>query len=565
MIRKSIFDTPTTPRIFVFLEWVRDGQLFIPDFQRPFEWDDERRLNLLDSVSRGLPIGAFMVWRTMRELETYDNLGPFELPKPQPNESRTFLIDGHQRLVTLYSALQPLTPEGLEQLRRQGRSWPLYFNLEVGEGDPGFVIAPKRKGFEPPPTWLPTNELFVPKALWQRQRQLYDAGEDALVERMEALANAFKDYAVPVLPLVTDDMKAVTDSFVRINIGGKAMAEDKVLRALIYGDYRIDEHIEELREELAEIGWGQLEEQIFVNALKFRLDLDVYADPTSVVKAVKRRAESDSQDEAQTYRAVMSEVGRGLRAAAEVLMRCGVPGPGVLPYQYQLVCLAEVLLRWSSELSKEHLEEIREWFWRSTYSAYFTGMTGYQLRRTIEELLAVFASPEYSQLLYVLPEINETIAPIQRFQKSSIRSIVHLLAQAHSIPNADFRNDILERLGRGDRGTVHRIFPRSSGSHPGNIVLTTPSKLVELRKWLKTAPHEMPDDLAAMHHIPSDAFDEFSVLATNHQIFDFLRKRSRYLDQLEDSFIRSFSLSLALPTESPFLTDDTDDVDDIPF
>lgn len=549
MIRRSIFDTPTTPRISVFLEWVRDGQLFIPDFQRPFEWDDERRLNLLDSVSRGLPIGAFMVWRTMRDLNTYDSLGPFELPKPQPNEPHNFLIDGHQRLVTLYAALQPISPGGLEQLRQEGRNWPVYFNLAADDDEPGFVIAPRRRGFQPPKTWLPTNELFVPKALWQRQRELFDDAQEQLAQRIEELANAFKDYAVPVLPLVTDDMKAVTDSFVRVNIGGKSIAEDKVLRALTYVDYRIDEHIEELREQLAEIGWDQIKEGVFISALKFRLDLDVYgADPSSVVSAIKGLAEqSDNQDEGQIFRAKMAEVGNGLKAAALILERCGIPGPGILPYQYQLVCLAEVLLvRGLQEISHAEFEIVRKWIWRTIYSGHFTGLTGSQLRATIEMLLGELGLLDcYFPVWPGASSTGSRVEPVRRFQKSSIRSIAHVLMQVNNIPDEEFRAQVLERLGRQDLEAVHKIFPKSA-SRLGNIVLTTPEKLKQLRKCLKTNPQGMPPELAAAHHIPTDALGELNELADEWEIEDFCRVREQHLMKLEADFIQQFGLEMIL-------------------
>lgn len=548
MIRKSIFDTPTTPRISVFLEWVRDGQLFIPDFQRPFEWDDERRLNLLDSVSRGLPIGAFMVWRTMRDLKTYDSLGPFELPKPQPNEPRNFLIDGHQRLVTLYAALQPITLHGLEQLRQEGRNWPVYFNLAAGDNELGFVIAPRRRGFQPPESWLPTNELFVPKALWRRQSELFNDGQEQLADRIEELANAFKDYAVPVLPLVTDDMKAVTDSFVRVNIGGKAMAEDKVLRALTYVDYRIDEHIEELREQLAEIGWDQIKEQVFISALKFRLELDVYgADPSNVVNAVKQLAEkSDSQDEGQIFRAKVAEVGRGLKAAALILERCGIPGPGILPYQYQLVCLAEALLvRESLEISHDEVEYIRKWIWYTIYSNHFTGLTGAQLRETVSDVVQVLDIGGFSTLWLNATQVKSRVEPVTRFRKSSIRSIAHMLMQANSIPDAEFRQQVLDRLGRQDLEAVHKIFPRSA-SRFGNVVLTVPEKLAELRKYLKTSPHDMPPAFAASHFIPMEALAVLSVPAAEQEIEHFCMLREQHLLRLEADFIRQFDLEMDL-------------------
>ena len=40
----GLFETPQVPRLPSLLAEVRSGAILIPDFQRPLEWDDDRRL-----------------------------------------------------------------------------------------------------------------------------------------------------------------------------------------------------------------------------------------------------------------------------------------------------------------------------------------------------------------------------------------------------------------------------------------------------------------------------------------------------------------------------------------
>jgi Protein of unknown function DUF262 len=544
MIRKSIFDTPTTPRLYTFLQWVRDGQLFIPDFQRPFEWDDQRRLDLLDSVSRGLPIGAFMVWRTLyADLKTYPSLGPFALPQPLEGEARSYLIDGHQRLTTLFAALEPVEPETLESLQRSAGRWPVFFDLATEEKDPGFVLAPRRRGFEPPMTWLPTNELFSPKALWRRQRALEATGLERYAERTEELANAFKDYIVPVLPLVTDDLRAVTDSFVRVNSGGKPMSEDKVLRALVYVDYRIDEHIEQIRASLAEIGWGELKEQVFVNALKVRLQLDVYRSSSADVKrAVEARGPGT-----EAYRRVMDELREGLSAAALLLNQCFFSGPGVLPYQYQLIGLSEALLRSAGPdpaklnafvVNAELKGRVLHWLWATTYASYFTGMTGNRIRDAIDHLHEVLmgtASP--------LPkDLNRRIDRLETFHGTSTRSIALVLMMAGLQEDEAFRKQVDARLGEAGTKAVDRIFPQASDTIPGNRLVTTPDQLRALREALARDPSNLNEELARKHYIPPEALAILAADPSDHT--RFLEVRTQYLEQLEAKLIRDLGLEI---------------------
>lgn len=542
MIRKSIFDTPSTPRLYTFLEWVRDGQLFIPDFQRPFEWEDQRRLDLLDSVSRGLPIGAFMVWRTLTErLQTYARLGPFPLPSPPDDEARSFLIDGHQRLTTLFAALQPATDADLEELQRDSVRWPVYFDLTADDDAPGFVLAPRRRGFEVPATWLPTNVIFDSKALWRRQRKLEASGHERLAERSEELANAFKDYIVPVLPLVTDDIKAVTDSFVRINSGGKPMSEDKILRALVYSDFRIDHHIDQVRASLATLGWGELGEQVFVNALKVRLGLDVYrATPVDIKRGVEARDEG-----AEGYQHIMNGLGAGLQVAIGWLTSMGIPGPAVLPYQYQLIALCEALLRVTTARRPglgELLEDPRtkrrvfHWLWATTYSGYFAGMTGNRIRSAIDHLTAVVEGTAEP-----FPEdLDRSIEPLERFWGSSTRSLALVLMMASTGSDPDFNARVSSRLGHAGTKAVERIFPRVGDTIVGNRVVTIAEQLAELREGLKRDPAAIDPALAARHFIPEDALA--ALAADPEDPSHFLELRHQHLRETEARFMTAMGL-----------------------
>src|ERR1700733_11011331 len=88
------------------LEEIERGRILIPRFQRPFVWRKDMRLALLDSVVANIPIGAITLWRTSSvDVATMDRFGPFILPKPEALHLREYILDGEQRLATLYSAL----------------------------------------------------------------------------------------------------------------------------------------------------------------------------------------------------------------------------------------------------------------------------------------------------------------------------------------------------------------------------------------------------------------------------------------------------------------------------
>src|SRR4051794_3202595 len=107
MRHPSFYSDPHVIFLSQLLEEVAAGFIQVPRFQRPLVWDWERRRELLRSVREGIPMGSIMVWRTNKDLiEGYHKLGPHQLlPPPSDVNARQYLLDGVQRLSTLYGAL----------------------------------------------------------------------------------------------------------------------------------------------------------------------------------------------------------------------------------------------------------------------------------------------------------------------------------------------------------------------------------------------------------------------------------------------------------------------------
>lgn len=83
---------------------VASGHIQVPRFQRPFVWEDERRVELLRSLRAGIPIGSLLVWRTSQSrLPSFDAIAGVKIPRPEKGQTISYLLDGHQRLTTLFS------------------------------------------------------------------------------------------------------------------------------------------------------------------------------------------------------------------------------------------------------------------------------------------------------------------------------------------------------------------------------------------------------------------------------------------------------------------------------
>jgi len=98
---------------------IRQGHIVLPDIQRSFIWNREQIYGLYDSLFRGYPIGHFLFWKAIGtdDPEHVILYHPFteayepslKLPKQdelKANESKMFVLDGQQRLQSLYFGVE---------------------------------------------------------------------------------------------------------------------------------------------------------------------------------------------------------------------------------------------------------------------------------------------------------------------------------------------------------------------------------------------------------------------------------------------------------------------------
>lgn len=370
------YENPTVSPLFKLLDDVKKGHILLPRFQRPFVWDEEQRVDLLDSVRRGMPIGSLLVWRTEKHaLTCHTNLRGWEVAKRRRLAPWTYLIDGHQRMMTLLSSLTPPDP-GLYNEEDPGDRlrWPIYYDL-TGEA---FVFPPRRGG-SVPETWMPVHLLLSGEETYKFCEPLYAAGHNVEARRAASLHSRFADYWIPVIPLVTDDFTTVTVGFQRINKGSTPLKELHMLHAVIAAkgidllrelEKAYNKHLKGLGE-----GWEGIDEDDVLACAKLALGLGIYErDPEKV--ADKLGARIDAID-------VAAE--RMGKAAMFLDEMCGVRRIGYLPYRYQMVLVTLAFSAGTGRPSSTQVAQIVRWFWRSSFLELFTGISEGRLNQTTNE------------------------------------------------------------------------------------------------------------------------------------------------------------------------------------
>jgi len=413
---------PTVVFMTAVLDDIASGKLLIPRFQRPLVWKWEQRRDLLSSIYEGLPIGALMLWVSDGEtIGTYESLGPHTLPPAAAGAENRYLMDGVQRVSTLYGAL------------RADRSWEdydaaegaavqdfvVYADLDAQRDQDRFLrrVDIRDVDFVADPTrYMPLNILLDSKEFLRFQRTIPNELEDR-IDVADNIAGAFREYKVPLIALKSASLEVVTKSFQRVNSRGADMSELHMLNALSYSSsFDLLTHDHELREELlTPLGWGKIDQDVVLRCLKLRLDADLYTtNPDEVSERLKRNP------------AVLDEVFAGLARCAEFLAeRLNIHRPEVVPYRMQIVGLARIL---ADQDWRTIERQLTDWFWISTYTEAF-GSSARQSENALSDLVAYARTGQFRWSLREVPTVRSLGDLRVDFRAARVKALALALAQ----------------------------------------------------------------------------------------------------------------------------------------
>lgn len=220
-------------KISKLLDAIKDKEIVIPEFQREYVWSLEQAKELLTSLFLEYPTGSILVW---------DTNNPPEIKNDAVKKDKvgwiSVLLDGQQRLTTLYLLIKGEIPPYYKESDITHDPRHLYFNLRTGE----FGYYQKQKMSESP-FWKSVTSCFNDKLnaftlienlhLKNADEKLKIGTEvnDNLVQ-LRAIADI--DYFVQSVPQGLDIDKAI-DIFDRVNSMGTKLTDAELVLTHIAG------------------------------------------------------------------------------------------------------------------------------------------------------------------------------------------------------------------------------------------------------------------------------------------------------------------------------------------
>ena len=450
--------TEVVPEV-VFLgklvERIAAGKIRVPRFQRAFVWKQTDLHALLDSVLRGFPIGSILVWDTEETIATTGHVGPVKVD-PSPAGLVSYLLDGQQRVSTLVGTLR--LPDGAEAIVDQV-DWCVYCDLDNQE----FLRAPG-SGVEP--QHFPVRSLLNTAGFFAACRRIESEVDDRnLAQRRlneaDRLANAFRDYQLPLIHIREANLDSAVTVFARLNRTGRKMAADEMVSALTYreGEFHLAKELDKFKDELEGMRFGNLDRVLLLRAVLAALDRDIYANDWADLMV--------KEDVRERLPEVFKAAADGIRGALLFLKSLGVTSDRLLPYGLQLVLLGE-FFRLCPQPGANSVELLTRWFWVTSFTGWFGGVNSAQATHALGEIrdLAKGTRSEFSVVDFEVPA-----RPFpQRHDGRSARVRAFLLYLASLQPRA------LRRVANLDPGQLLA----TRGTRAVGYVFSSPGALGEL-------------------------------------------------------------------------------------
>ena len=227
-MQKTVF-TNVTYTVSGLMSAIGQGQIALPDLQRPFVWPATNVRDLFDSMYRGYPIGYLLFWSSGAEPGT-KQIGT----DAKDLAAQTLIVDGQQRLTSLFAVFT-----GTPVVDANGD--PRKIRIAFKPRDGSFAVADATT--DKNPEYLGDISSVWEKGSWTTVTEfltrLREATEvDAVEEEQIAssISQLFSLNSYSIIALVLDSevpVDQVAEVFVRINSKGKQLSQADFILTLM--------------------------------------------------------------------------------------------------------------------------------------------------------------------------------------------------------------------------------------------------------------------------------------------------------------------------------------------
>ena len=525
----------TFPSLF---DQIRNGTIKIPQFQRDFVWSKAQSARLLDSVIKGYPIGTFILWSTHERLRSVRNLGGIDLPDTPPGNAVKYVLDGQQRLTSLFVTLNGLTIQREEHEDDYSHMW---LDLQAHEDEDLVLLDVKDRD---------ESSVIRLHDLLHGEFDFLASFSKPAQARIKLYKNRIESYQFSAVQITDAPIDVATEIFTRLNVGGKPLTPFEIMVAKTYDvprNFDLAERYSDLITELTEIEFETIPESNLLQTISILAERDARR------KVILRL----SKDKVIDNWPLMID---GLKLAIDYFRSAyGIPASRLLPYPALVIPFTYFFHNHPKNPTGHRAKYLEDFFWRVSLSGRYSQSVESRSMQDVQRMDAILDNhrPGYDWAIDVSPEFIEQNGYFS-VGRSFIKALLCLLAR--KTPRS-FETDVPVRLDndwlkQANSKNYHHFFPKSwlkkkgyldrKINHIANITLVDDylnKRVIQAQPpgtYVKSCYHENEqlDRTLASHLIGKP--ETWGILENDYEVF--FRKRCRKLSSELNKLI--------IPTES---------------
>jgi hypothetical protein len=434
---------PIPKQFSTLINDIESGRLKIPQFQRNFVWEIKKSANLLDSIIKGYPIGTFIFWKTKERLRSIRNIGNLDLPEPERGDFVNYVLDGQQRITSLFAALKGLT------VLRNGKEEDfskIFVDLTAKEDEK--IVTVDVEDENSSDFIKLTDLLYGGLTLLSKYPKEYHKKLEEYKKRIEA-------YNYSVIQVNNVPIDVATEIFTRINVGGKPLSLFEIMVAKTFdveSNFDLAEKFNELIERLKLVNYETISDATVLQTVSILLK-----------KECKRKVilKLDKQEFINIWNDAIDSIEKAVEYFRNFYR---IPVSQLLPYNALIVPFAYFFYHHKDKPTGDKQRYLQDFFWRCALSGRYSSAVESKLAQDIKRIDKILNNE--------LPKYDWPIDTSKSFLidngwfsagRSYIKAILCILA--YHQPKSFIDNSIVNIsnywLKQANSKNYHHFFPRA--------------------------------------------------------------------------------------------------------
>ena len=509
---------PTHANYSNLINDISRGQIKIPQFQRDFVWSIQKSAALMDSVIKGYPVGTFIFWATKDRLRSVRDLGNETLPPPKDGETVSFVLDGQQRLTSLFATLN-----GLKIVRDSGQCddfSEIYVDLTAKDDEQILIMDTEgRKEY----TFIPLKDLLY------GDLTLLTSFPKHFHDKLSEYKKRIEGYNFSIIEVRDVPIDVATEIFTRINVSGKPLTLFEIMVAKTYDesrDFDLAQKFDELVSNLSQLNYETLSDATVLQLVSLLLRGD--CKKQTILKLEKNKF-------IETWPKAVDAIEWAIEYFRNVYR---IPVSHLLPYNTLLAPFGYFFYYHPNKPGAEQKRFLEDFFWRTSLGGRYSSGVESKLAQDIRRMDSILKneSPDYDWGVDLSPKFileNGWFNAGRSFTKAI------LCLYAYQIPKSFNDNSLVNIsnywLKQANSKNYHHFFPRTYLGKRGvdeheinNIVnITIVDDYLNKREirakrpstYMKTFAKGNPDlaDTMRTHLIKN--LDDFGIWSDDYELF----------------------------------------------